>query len=161
MADLLHKSNRLDVVHALGVTVVMLLTLISSGCTGSGHPEPKDTIKGMFGAIRASDSTFLRTHIDLESAAAGIRDDLAYPMADSTETVPALGERLLGALTGEGVLKTRWLQDQIVLGKSWIRGDTALVEVSFIDRLTHMQYYNKMRLEFRGDHWVVTQFKTL
>ena len=75
--------------------------------------------------------------------------------------MPALGERLLGALTGEGVLKTRWLQDQIVLGKSWVRGDTALVEVSFIDRLTHMQYYNKMRLEFRGDRWVVTQFKTL
>jgi hypothetical protein len=150
------------VARALLPAVVALATLAAAGCAGDGHPEPKDTIKGMFGAIRTSDSTFLRMHIDLESAAADVREDLSLPATtDSAGIVRAPGEQLLGALTGEGALKTRWLQDQIVLGESWVRGDTALVEVSFIDRLTHMQYYNKMRLEFRGDHWVVTRFKTL
>jgi hypothetical protein len=65
-------------------------------------------------------------------------------------------------MVDDGELKKRWLTDnQIVVGKSEIDGDTALVEVSFIDRVTRVQYYNKMRLIFRNNRWVITDFRTL
>jgi hypothetical protein len=58
-------------------------------------------------------------------------------------------------------LRKRWLDNQIVLGESQILGDSALIEVSFLDRLTRVQYYNKMRLVYRDGRWVVTSFRTM
>ena len=138
--------------------VVLILTLVAAfaaGCSGSTRPDPRDTVKELFPAISKSDSLFLTTSVDLERAAASIPDDLTIdPSAGGAAT-------LLTALTGEGHLRKRWLSDQIVVGESEVAGDTSHVEVSFIDRVTRVQYYNKMRLEFRGDHWVITSFKTM
>ena len=59
-------------------------------------------------------------------------------------------------------LISRWLTDnQIVLGRADINGDTAHVEVSFLDRVTRIQYYNKMQLVFRDGRWVIRRFRTM
>lgn len=135
--------------------VAALVMACATGCSSPTRPDPRNTIKELFPAISKSDSLYLTTNIDLESAAASIPDDLSIdPSAGGAAT-------LLKALTGDGHLRKRWLGDQIVVGESQVMGDTSHVEVSFIDRVTRVQYYNKMRLEYRGDHWVITAFKTM
>lgn len=140
---------------------VVLLTFLLAGvcgCASDNRPDPKQTVKDLFTAMRNSDSTYITQHVDFDRAAGTLGEDLmtdsAVPAGD-----PSLG--LLTAMTGEGKLRTRWLENQIVLGGSTVRGDTAWVEVSFIDRLTRVQYYNKMRLDYRSDRWVINAFKTL
>lgn len=135
----------------LAVTTVLLL----AGCAADSRPDPKETVKGLFNAMHNSDTAYISLHIDLPLAVATLGEEL--PMDSTTD--PSRG--LLHALTGEGKLRKRWLENQIVLGASTVSGDTAWVEVSFIDRLTRVQYYNKMRLDYRTDHWVINSFRTL
>lgn len=137
------------------IVITTLVALSVAACSGAKRPDPRDTVKELFPAISKSDSLYLTTNVDLERAAASIPDDLTIdPAAGGAAT-------LLKALTGDGHLRKRWLGDQIVVGESEVAGDTSHVEVSFIDRVTRVQYYNKMRLEFRDDHWVITSFKTM
>lgn len=115
----------------------------------------------MFEAMRNSDSVSLAMNIDLESAAQSIRNELPQ-VVDTSGSPIEWGAVLLSQMTGDGGLRHRWLDDnQIVLGRSEIRGDTALVEVSFLDRVTRVQYYNKMELVYRQDRWILTRFRTL
>ncbi len=141
----------------LGLVAGML-----SGC-GESRPDPKSTVKDLFTAMRDADTTAVRSIVDLRSAATGIAEDLpAIQPADSL-TVPDTAAWLLGQMTSEnGRLRRRWLTDnQIVLGETEVSGDSALVEVSFLDRVTRVQYYNKMRLVYRDDRWVITHFRTM
>lgn len=144
----------------LRLRAVLLTFLLAGvyGCASDHRPDPKQTVKDLFTAMRNSDSTYISQHVDFVRAAGTLGEDL---MTDSTLPAgdPSMG--LLAAMTGDGKLRTRWLENQIVLGAATVSSDTAWVEVSFIDRLTRVQYYNKMRLDFRSDRWVVNAFKTL
>ncbi len=144
------------------VTLVVFLLLGLVSCSHNARPDPKETIKLMFEAMRQSDSVSLELNIDLASAARGMERDLGPAVADSTGATPDPAARLLSSLVGEGDLRNRWLtENQIVIGHTETKGDTALVEVSFIDKITRVQYYNKMRLVFRNGRWIVTDFHTL
>lgn len=126
------------------------------GCASDNRPDPRDTVKGLFTAMKSSDSLYISQHVDLVHAVASLGEDL--PLDSSVSDAAGA---LLGQLTSDGKLRERWLDNQIVLGRSMTSSDTAWVEVSFIDKLTRVQYYNKMRLEYRGDHWVINSFRTL
>lgn len=142
------------------IRAVSLATLLFGvvGCASDNRPDPRDTVKDLFTAMRNSDSTYLSQHIDFGRAAGTLDEDF---MIDSAAPAGDPSQGLLSAMTGEGKLRARWLENQIVLGRASVSGDTAWVEVSFIDRLTRVQYYNKMRLDFRSDHWVINSFRTL
>jgi hypothetical protein len=143
-------------------TVLGLIAILLCGCSAKGRPDPKDAVKNMFEAMRTSDSVALAANVDLRAAAGDFHSSLAGPGIDTADQALDWGALLLKQMTGEGELRKRWLTDnQIVLGRSEITGDSAFVEVSFLDRVTRVQYYNKMRLAFRGDHWVVTDFRTM
>lgn len=135
---------------------ILFVTGALLACGSGGRSDPRETVKNFFTAIRESDSLFLAQHVDMPVASATLEETLAVDSV-TFDTASAL----LGALTGEGRVRSRWLENQIVLGKSQTMGDTAWVEVSFIDRQTRVQYYNKMRLEFRTNRWVINSFRTL
>jgi hypothetical protein len=139
---------------------VLLVAVSLISCSHNARPDPRDAIKNMFEAMRMSDSVSLAMNIDLESASRDLRELLPGAVPDTLNADPAA--RLLSSMVNEGALKKRWFTDnQIVIGKSEIDADTALVEVSFIDLVTRVQYYNKMRLIFRNNRWVITDFRTL
>ncbi len=133
-----------------------VVAAVLAGCVSDNRPDPRDTVKGLFAAMKSYDTLYVATHVDLEQAVTTLGEDLPLDSGVSD----AAGA-LLGQLTGDGKLRERWLENQIVLGRSLTSSDTAWVEVSFIDRLTRVQYYNKMRLEYRGDRWIINSFKTL
>ena len=145
-------TSRRSIVGLASVLVLIGLT----GCATKSRPDPRETVKGLFTAMRASDTLYLSQNVDLAQAVATLGEELRI---DSGAPDPA--RALLAQLTGEGKIRERWLDNQIVLGRANSSGDTAWVEVSFIDRLTRVQYYNKMRLDFRGDRWVINSFRTL
>jgi len=140
---------------------VLVLAAFSYGCSHDARPIPKETLSQMFEAMRISDSVSLALNIDLASAAASVQNELPQVQDTTVENID-WGAILLSEMVGEGGLRNRWLNEhQIVLGRAETHGDTALVEVSFLDRVTRVQYYNKMELIFRGDRWIVTRFRTL
>lgn len=145
------------------VIAMMILPIVCFiGCSSGGRPDPKDAVRNMFEAMQKSDSVSLATNVDLGAAAHDLHSDLAGPGVDTADGSLDWGALLLKQMTGEGELRRRWLTDnQIVLGRSEITSDSALVEVSFLDRVTRVQYYNKMRLAFRQGRWVVTDFRTM
>lgn len=141
-----------------GAAILAILLIGIIGCASDNRSDPRDTIRDFFTAMRNSDSTYLSLHIDFGQAVGTLGEEFNI---DSAAPAGDHSHGLLSAMTGEGKLRTRWLENQIVLGGATVRGDSAWVEVSFIDRLTRVQYYNKMCLDFRTDHWVINSFRTL
>lgn len=155
--DRASRARRFQMRHILHAAVVCMLAVLCS-CASDGRPDPKQTVQGLFAAMRSSDSTYIMTHVDFARAVSTLDETFEI---DSSAASADPSKGLLGAMTGEGILRARWLDNQIVLGSATVAGDTAWVEVSFIDRLTRVQYYNKMRLDFRTDRWVINSFRTL
>ena len=152
-------NNMRGYLNVLSLFIVFMA--IGVGCSSDHRSKPKPVVQNLFKAIHESDSTFLSTHVDLTKAARSIGHEFAFIVPDSASDDTLWASALLGALTGEGFLRERWLADQIVLGKAFVQGDTAYVEVSFLDRVTRVQYYNKMRLVYREELWVITDFRTM
>ena len=70
-------------------------------------------------------------------------------------------EEILNDLTDDGLTKTRWFSMQRVIGNTQIKGDTAFVEVSFIDKARSKQYYNKFGLHKKDNSWKIYSFRTI
>ncbi len=66
--------------------------------------------------------------------------------------------RVLLELTG-GSLKGLWLSKQVIVGGTERRGDTAGVEVSFVDPETGKQFLTRFRLVKKEKTWRIFSFK--
>jgi len=137
---------------------VMVINLALSAC--SDKPDAKDTIMDLFTALHTNDTSLVRRSIDFGRAWASVKDDLRQPEDSLLADIP-WGERLFASLTGNGDLRQRWTKMQVVINKTDLFGDSASVEVSFIDRKSGMHFYNKMGLTRKGDRWVIVAFRTL
>jgi len=142
---------------ALAVALALVYVAIF-GC--SSQPSPKDTVMDFFSAIYSDDTSIVRGSVDLDRAYVSVKNDL-HEAGDSLETDIDWGERLAASLTGEGRLRTRWLKTKVVINKTEFFGDSATVEVSFLDRETGIHFYNKVALVRRPDRWVIVTFRTM
>ena len=112
-----------------------------------------------FGAMRSADTLGIVNTVDLEKILAERKSELLS--AGKTAEADSLNrEKLIKELT-VGNLNQLWLKNQIVVGKTEKKGDTALVEISFIDPNTGTQYYNKMALYRKDKGWKIFAFKVL
>ena len=134
--------------------ILPLLLIIS--CSGN---QPKNTVMTFFGAMRSADTLGIVNTVDLEKILAERKNELLS--AGKTAQADSLNrEKLIEELT-VGNLNQVWLKNQIVVGKTEKKGDTALVEISFIDPNTGTQYYNKMALYRKDKNWKIFAFKVL
>jgi len=136
---------------------LILAVLLILSCS-SGN-QPKNTVMIFFGAMRSSDTLGIVNTVDLEKILAERKNELLQ--AGKTAEADSLNkEKLIEELT-VGNLNQLWLKNQIVVGKTEKKGDTALVEISFIDPNTGTQYYNKMALYKKDKDWKIFAFKVL
>ena len=136
---------------------LILAVLLILSCS-SGN-QPKNTVMIFFGAMRSSDTLGIVNTVDLEKILAERKNELLS--AGKTAQADSLNrEKLIEELT-VGNLNQIWLKNQIVVGKTEKQGDTALVEISFIDPNTGTQYYNKMALYRKDKNWKIFAFKVL
>lgn len=123
---------------------------------GGDTPSARKRVLDFVRLIQADSLADITPFIDLDSVAAYEFSSSKY---DSL-TPQQKKQRLLAGFIGEGEYRSVWAKSQIVVNEEFRRDDsTALVEVSFIDRSTRIQYYSQMGLKLRGGAWVVTNFK--
>ena len=114
----------------------------------------------LFTALHNDDTTMVGASVDVNRAWASVRENLTEPGDSLLAEVP-WSDRLLASLTGEGKIRQRWMKTKVVINKTHFFGDSATVEVSFLDRETGMHFYNRMGLVRRDNRWVIVAFRTL
>jgi hypothetical protein len=66
--------------------------------------------------------------------------------------------RILLELTG-GELKRLWLSKQVIVGQAERRGDSAKVEVSFVDKESGKHFLTRFGLAKKKNDWLIFSFK--
>lgn len=129
--------------------------LFAAACTGV---VPDRAVYTFFDAMTQGDANRMAAVLDssvfLGRSGAPELDSL-FP----GQPFEARRNRVLLELTG-GNLKGLWLSKKIIVGRTERRGDTAGVEVSFIDQETDKQYFTRFRLAKKADGWRIISFKS-
>ena len=127
----------------------------------SGPPAPnKVVIEFLEKDMANSDTTAILAKLDV-SALVQERKNEFMEAGDSLRGQRYTGDSLTADLVAGGELNNRWLALQIIVSRVTQKGDSALVEVSFIDAKSDVQYYNKMGLRKIPPGWKIYSFKTL
>jgi len=140
--------------------ILLLPALVSiiAGCTGGANTEsdPRKAVLKMFRAIEQDDRETLAHFLDFESLLKPGAMDYALKM----DSIRAFynPEEILDDLLKGGLTNQRWLAMQRVVGSAEQSNDSALVEVSFINKKTNTQYYNKFGLRKVNDVWKIYSF---
>ena len=141
----------------LSVLVVLAL-LIIWGCSSGVNTDsdPRRVVIKMFNAMENNEREDLAHFLDFAALLKSHGRDYALQM-DSARAFRS-AEEILDDMVDSGLTKIRWFGMQKVVGSSEIMGDTALVEVSFINKKTDTQYYNKFGLHRINDRWKIYSF---
>jgi hypothetical protein len=143
----------------LGLGLVLIALGHLTGCSLGGDDSPREAVIKLFGAMERDDRAAIAHLVDLPRLM-GITDE-DYALQTDEPRVFYNPADVLNDLTGDGLTKTRWFSMQRVIGRTEIQGDTAYVEVSFINKKTDVQYYNKFGLHKVNDRWRIFSFKTM
>ncbi len=149
--------RRLLPIILLSISNLLLLILLS--CSNSGTRSPKETVIRLFGAMERDEKAAILNLVDISALMEISGEDYALK-SDNPRTFHN-PEDILNDLTGDGLTKTRWFSLQRIIGKVEIVGDTAFVEVSFIDKEKSKQYYNKFGLHKKDNNWKIYNFRTI
>ena len=142
-----------------GLALVCLGLSQMIGCSLGGDDSPREVVIKLFGAMERDDRAAIAHLLDLPQLM-GITDH-DYALQMDEPRVFYNPEDVLDDLTADGLTKERWFSMQRVIGNVEITGDTASVEVSFINKETEVQYYNKFGLHKVNDRWRIYSFKTI
>ena len=134
------------------------IIIIISGCSSSDTPDPKKTVISLFGAMEKNDQAALTYLLDLPELMKSINED--YALQTEKPRVFTSPEQILDDLTGDGLTKKRWFSLQRIINKSNITGETATVEVTFVDKEKSGAYLTKFGLRLVNGTWKIFSFKT-
>ncbi|RKX21204.1 MAG: hypothetical protein DRP51_04640 [Candidatus Zixiibacteriota bacterium] len=154
---LINFMRRLLLILLLLISNLLFLVLFS--CSNSGSRNPKETVIRLFGAMERDEKAAILNLVDIPALMEISGEDYAL-QSDNPRTFHN-PEDILNDLTGDGLTKRRWFSMQRVIGKMEIVGDTAFVEVSFIDKDKSKQYYNKFGLHRKDNNWKIYNFRTI
>ncbi len=137
-------------------TVLAVLTLLPS-CAGT--PEPRRTVMDFLASLREDTTSieYLNQLLDFDE----LIDESSIYTYDSALSRSENSHEFAALLLKGGKVRDRWLKNQIIVGAVQVSGDTAIVEVSFIDREARpvKQYYNKMGVHRADDKWKIFAFR--
>ncbi len=122
-------------------------------------PQPKDTVLGFINALRGDTQIELDNYLIVNEL---VRENApnVYTYNDSLSVRENIN-RFSELFAPDGKIRRLWTDKQIVVGETEVLGDTAYVEVSFIDRASSKQYYNKWGLRKTTEDWKIFAFKLL
>jgi len=151
---IVNKSTKLR--YVILFIIAGILTLII-GCGHSGHSDPKSAVISMFGAMEKDDKAALAHLLDLPELMKDIGED--YALQTDSPRVFTNPLDVLADLTGDGLTKQRWFAMQRIIGKTEVIGESATVEVTFVDKEGSRGYRTKFGLHVKNDRWKIYSFK--
>jgi len=123
----------------------------------SNKPDPREDVKQLIAAVDQSDTTALKESLDLNWIVS--QRLKVVPEKDSLASFLKKRQELLDDLTGNGATRVSWNNSLVVIGKSEVIGDSATVEVTYIDKTNGIKDYTRMGLYFRDGKWKVYELK--
>lgn len=131
-----------------------LFILILAGC---GQAPPDRAVYTFFDAMTQGDANRMAAVLDSAvflGRSGALELDTLLPQAGFDER----RNRILMELTG-GNVKRVWLSDQVIVGRTQRGGDTAWVEVSFVDPETRRHYLTQFGLRSKLKSWQIFTFR--
>ncbi len=141
------------------VVSLIIVAFVLTGCSGSGPSDPKSVVISMFGAMEKDDQAALAHLLDLAELMKTINED--YALQTDSPRVFTNPVQILDDLTGEGLTKKRWFSMQRIIGNTEVTGETATVEVTFVDKQASTGYHTRFGLHIRNDKWRIYSFKVI
>ena len=146
-------------VIAVGLFSVLLLSIIILGCADTSFSDPKQVVISMFGAMEKDDKAALAHILDLTELMKVVNDD--YALQSDEPRVFTSPQQILEDLTEDGLTKTRWFSYQRIINKAEVLGETATVEVTFVDKENSKGYLAKFGLHMVNGKWKIYTFNTI
>ena len=143
--------------HRVWPLLLVLPVVLLMACSPSKVSDPKSAVIAMFGAMEKDDKATLAHLLDLAELMRNYQEDYAL-QADSPR-VFTNPEQILEDMTGDGLTKRRWFSFQRIINKVDVSGETATVEVTFVDKKQSRAYMTKFGLHVVNGRWKVYSFK--
>lgn len=140
------------------VTAILVFSALLFGCADTSFSDPRQVVISMFGAMEKDDKAALAHILDLPELMKHINDDYALQIENPRTFVNP--QEVLEDLTENGLTKTRWFSYQRIVNKAEIYGETAKVEVTFVDKKNSQGYRTKFGLHLVNGKWKIYSFKT-
>jgi hypothetical protein len=127
----------------------VLVLLFVLQCSKS--PSPRVVVMDFIEAVNKADTASLEMYLDLDR----FTQEKVKELPDSVRTAAfsKVREQLWQNFLGNGGTRLKWQSKMIVVNKEEIGGDTALVEVTFVDQKTGITEYTKTRLYKMENRW--------
>jgi len=138
----------------LRIGPIFIVTMLVLAACGEKAESPRERVLDFVKEVQKDTLPDISSYLDFDSVA-------TYEYADRDSlTLVQKKDQLVRDFTGRGDFIRTWGRSQIVVNNQRFLDDTtANVEVSFIDRDTHVQYYSEMRLKKRNGWWIITDFR--
>lgn len=141
------------------LAAILLISALVFWVACESEPGPKSAVLEFINKLRSNESIDYDTYLDLNQL---VRENISnLYLYDSSLSIQQNIEEYTKLFEPDGRIRKLWVEKQIVIGETEVLGDTAYVEVSFIDRHTRKQYYNKWGLRKTDQDWIIFSFKLL
>jgi hypothetical protein len=145
-----------------GFGLITLLALLSAfllaACGGTDMRDPRQVVIALFGAMEKNDQAALTHLLDIPELMRNSQED--YAIQKENARVFTNPEQVLEDLTGEGETKRVWFAHQRIIANAQIMGETATVEVTFVDKEASRGYRTTFGLHLKQGEWRIYSFKT-
>lgn len=142
------------------ILIALSISLLSVSCGSSGPAGPRDAVIQFFGAMEKDDQAALAHLLDLSALMSNKEFDYSLNTEDEPRVFSSPIE-ILEDLTGDGLTKKRWFSLQRIVSQVEIYGETATVEVTFVDKNSSKSYLTKFGVHVVNDKWKIYTFKVL
>lgn len=140
------------------ITACFLLFVLLIGCSSDSSSDPRQVVISMFGAMEKNDKAALAGILDLPELMKIYNSD--YALKTDSIRMFTTPQQILEDLTDNGLTKTRWFSYQRIINESFIDGEAATVEVTFVDKENSIGYLTKFGLHKINNKWRIYSFKT-
>jgi hypothetical protein len=144
---------------ALTVISAVLLLITFTSCEQKPSDQARAKVLDFVKALGSDGSIDLDQYLSINDLVRENAENV-YIYNDSLSISKNI-ENYRALFEPNGKVRRIWTQRQIVVGGGEVKGDTALVEISFIDKETGLWSHNKMGLKLTDEGWRIFAFKLL
>ncbi len=133
------------------VLLGMSILLAFFACSKS--PSPRVVVMDFIEAVNKADTASIEKYMDFNRFAEEKIKQL--PEGSMQKFTPQYKEQLVKSYLGDGLTRLDWQNKIIVVNDEKIMGDSALVEVTFLDQKTGLTDYTHAKLYKKDKKWVM------